>query len=113
MIPIVRGAISEDKMYARITAIDRYDLFCHILTFFTHSVIPAPRISESCELDVGFGTYMTDLRRVSTEAGLRGEALAADVAVERPILRPLHLSVVIPQVLLQIRQLDEGPPAVR
>lgn len=59
------------------------------------------------------GVLMTDLRRVSTEAGLRGEALAADVAVERPILRPLHLSVVIPQVLLQIRQLDEGPPAVR
>jgi len=56
---------------------------------------------------------MTDLRRVGTEAGLRGETLAADVAVERPILRPLHLSVVIPQVLLQIRQLDEGPPAVR
>jgi len=85
------------------------------VTIFTHNVtlVPAPRDSESCGLDVGFGTYMTDLRRVRTEAGLRGEALAADVAVERPVLRPLHLSVVIPQVLLQVRQLDEGPPAVR
>lgn len=58
-------------------------------------------------------TLLQLLRRVGTEAGLRGETLAADVAVERPVLRPLHLSVVIPQVLLQIRQLDEGPPAVR
>ena len=47
-------------------------------------------------MDVGFGTYMTDLRRVGSEAGLRGEALAADVAVERPVLRALHLRVVIP-----------------
>lgn len=63
-------------------------------------------------MDVGFGTYMTDLRRVGPQAGLRGETLAAYVAVERPVLGPLHLRVVIPQVLLEIRQLDEGPAAV-
>lgn len=54
-------------------------------------------------LDVGFGTYMTDLRRVGTKAGFCGEAFAADVAMERPVLRPFHLGVVIPKVLLQIR----------
>lgn len=54
-------------------------------------------------LDVGFGTYMTDLRRMGTEAGLRGEALPADVAVERPVLRPFHLGIVIPKMLLKVR----------
>lgn len=63
-------------------------------------------------MDVGFGTYMTDLRRVSPEAGLRCKALPADVTVERPVLRSFHLRVVIPQVLLQIRELDEGTAAV-
>jgi len=99
-------------MNARLhTEVDRSFLF---FSFPTLSVIiTGTAYQRICELDVGFGTYMTDLRRVGTEAGLRGETLAADVAVERPVLRPLHLSVVIPQVLLQIRQLDEGPPAVR
>lgn len=46
---------------------------------------------------------MTDLRRVGTKAGFCGEAFAADVAMERPVLRPFHLSVVISKVLLQIR----------
>lgn len=64
-------------------------------------------------MDVGFGTYMTDLRRVGPQAGLGGEALAADVALERPVLGALHLRVVIPEVLLEIRQLDKGPAAVR
>lgn len=64
-------------------------------------------------MDVGFGTYMTDLRRVGPQAGLGCEALAADVALERPVLGALHLRVVIPEVLLEIRQLDKGPAAVR
>lgn len=49
------------------------------------------------------GVLMTDLRRVGTKAGFCGEAFAADVAMERPVLRPFHLSVVISKVLLQIR----------
>lgn len=46
---------------------------------------------------------MTDLRRMGTEAGLRGEALAADVAMERSVLRPLHLGIVISKMLLKVR----------
>lgn len=100
-------------MYARLHR-DRSILpFFFFFNFRPPRLITGTAYQRICELDVGFGTYMTDLRRMGTEAGLRGETLAADVAVERPVLRPLHLSVVIPQVLLQIRQLDEGPPAVR
>lgn len=46
------------------------------------------------------------------QAGLGGEALAADVAVERPVLGALHLGVVVAQVLLQVGQLDEGAAAL-
>lgn len=49
------------------------------------------------------GVLMTDLRRMGTEAGLRGEALAADVAMERSVLRPLHLGIVISKMLLKVR----------
>jgi len=54
----------------------------------------------------------TVLSSVSSEAALRGEPLAADVAVEGPVLQPLDLALVVAQVLLQVRQLDEGPPAL-
>ena len=55
---------------------------------------------------------MTDLRRVGPEAGLGGETLSTYVAVERTIFRSLHLRIVVSQVLLKIRQLDEGTPAL-
>lgn len=101
-------------MYARLHRNRSNITFFFFFNYRSFWLITGTAYQRICdELDVGFGTYMTDLRRVGTEAGLRGETLAADVAVERPVLRPLHLSVVIPQVLLQIRQLDEGPPAVR
>lgn len=48
-------------------------------------------------------TLLQLLRRVGTKAGFCGEAFAADVAMERPVLRPFHLGVVISKVLLQIR----------
>lgn len=54
----------------------------------------------------------TDLCRVRSETALGGETLATDVAVEGPVLGPLHLGVVVAEVLLQVRQLDEGAPAV-
>ena len=54
----------------------------------------------------------TDLGGVRAQAALRGEALAADLAVEWPVLHALDLRVVVPQVLLQVRQLDEGPAAL-
>lgn len=57
-------------------------------------------------------TYMTNLRRMRAQTGLGGEALSTNVTVERPIFGPFHLSIVIPQVLLQIGQLDEGPATV-
>lgn len=56
---------------------------------------------------------MAYFRRVRPQAGLRREALSADVAVEGPILGALHLRVVVPQVLLEVGQLDEGPATVR
>lgn len=55
---------------------------------------------------------MAYFRRVGAQTGLGGEAFAADVAVERAVFGALHLGVVISQVLLQVRQLDERPPAV-
>lgn len=57
-------------------------------------------------------TYMAYFRRVGAQTGFGGEAFAADVAVERAVFGALHLGVVISQVLLQVRQLDERPPAV-
>lgn len=56
---------------------------------------------------------MTDLRCVRSQARFRRESFPADVAMEGTILRPLNLCVVIPQMLLQIRQLNEGSSAVR
>lgn len=46
-------------------------------------------------VDVRFGTYMTDLRRVGPQTGLRGETFATDVALEGPIFGTLDLSVVV------------------
>ena len=46
------------------------------------------------------------------ETGLGGEPLAADVAVEGPVLEPLDLALVVAEVLLQVRELDEGAPAL-
>lgn len=56
--------------------------------------------------------FNTDLGGMSSQTAFSGEAFATDVAVEGSILCPLHLSVVVPQVLLEIGQLDEGSPAV-
>lgn len=47
-----------------------------------------------------------------SKATLSGETLAADVAVERSVLRPFHLGVVVAQMLLKIGQLDEGAAAL-
>ena len=46
------------------------------------------------------------------QAALGGEPLSADLTVKRPVLHALDLRVVVPQVLLQVRQLDEGPAAL-
>lgn len=56
---------------------------------------------------------MAYFRSVRPQTRLRGESFAADGTVEGSVLRPFHLGVVIPQVLLEIGQLDEGSPAVR
>ena len=50
---------------------------------------------------------------MSPEAALGSEPLAADVAVEGPVFQPLYLGLVVPEVLLQVGQLDEGPATVR
>ena len=50
---------------------------------------------------------------MSAERGLGGEPFAANGALERPVLGPLQLGVVIAQMLLQIRQLDERAAALR
>lgn len=55
---------------------------------------------------------MTDLGRVCPKATLGCEAFTANVTMEGPVFGPLDLRVVVPQVLLQIRQLDEGSSAV-
>lgn len=49
---------------------------------------------------------------VRSERALRCEALAADVAVEGPVLGALDLGVMVAKVLLQVGELDEGPPAL-
>ena len=49
---------------------------------------------------------------MGAQAALGGEPLAADLAVERPVLHALDLRIVVPQVLLQVRQLDEGAAAL-
>lgn len=62
---------------------------------------------ENAEVQLKF------LRGVRPQAGLGGEALAAQVTVKGPTLGSLDLGVVVPQVLLQVRQLDEGATAFR
>ena len=41
------------------------------------------------------------------EAALSGEALAADVAVEGSVFQSFNLGLVVTEVLLKVRQLDE------
>lgn len=57
-----------------------------------------------------FGRY---LRCVSPEGALGGESFAADVTVEGTVLHPLELGVVVAEMLLKVRKLDEGASAVR
>ena len=49
------------------------------------------------------------LRRVGAQWALRRESFPADVAMEGSVFHALELRVVVPQVLLQVRELDEGP----
>jgi hypothetical protein len=58
-------------------------------------------------------TYGPYLGRVSPQARLRSESFSADVAVERPVLRAFHLSVMIAQMLLEVAELDEGATTLR
>ena len=51
-------------------------------------------------VDVRFGTYMTDLRRVGPKTGLGGKSLAADIAVKWPVLGSFNLCVMVPKMLL-------------
>lgn len=60
-----------------------------------------------------FQLLIAYLRGVRPQAGLGREALAAQVTVEGPALGPLDLGVVIAQVLLQVRQLDERAATLR
>lgn len=53
------------------------------------------------------------LRCVGPKRTLSGKALPADVAMERPVLHAFQLRVMVAEVLLQVRQLDEGAAAVR
>lgn len=48
------------------------------------------------------------LSRVGAQTGLSGETLATYGAVKRPVFGPLHLGVVVPEMLLQVRQLYES-----
>ena len=50
---------------------------------------------------------------VRSERGLCGETFTTNVTMERPVLEPFQLRLVIAQVLLEIRELDESSPAVR
>lgn len=55
---------------------------------------------------------MTDLGRVCSETAFGSEPFSADIAVERPVLSPFDLRVVIAQVLLEVGQLDKSSPAI-
>jgi len=48
------------------------------------------------------------LGSVCSETALRSESFAANIAVEGPVLRPFYLGVMVPQMLLEVRQLDKG-----
>lgn len=50
---------------------------------------------------------------MSAQTRLGGESLAADVAVKWTVLGAFYLGVVVPQVLLQVRELDEGASTFR
>ena len=41
------------------------------------------------------------------ETALSGESLATDVAVKGPVFQSFNLGLVVPEVLLQVGQLDE------
>lgn len=56
--------------------------------------------------------WLTYLCRVGAQTGLGGETLAADGAVERPVLGSFHLGVMITEVLLQVGQLYKSSTAL-
>lgn len=58
-------------------------------------------------------TYMAYFRRMRSETGLSRESFSADVTMERTIFCPFYLSIVIPQVLLEVGELDKSATAVR
>lgn len=49
---------------------------------------------------------------VGAKAAVRGEALAARVAHVWPVFGSLHLTLVVAEMLLKVRQLYEGPVAL-
>ena len=63
------------------------------------------------------------LRKIPTEntyfaimrphRGLGGETFTTNCTVERAIFQPLQLGLVVPQMLLQVGQLNEGSTAIR
>jgi len=57
-------------------------------------------------------TTSPHLSRVGAQTGLGGETFATDGAVERPVFGPLHLGVVVAEMLLQIGQLYESSSAL-
>jgi hypothetical protein len=62
--------------------------------FLQASTLFGPGEESGC-----WGCYLGGVR---PEAGLCGESLPADGAVERPVLGSLHLGVMVPQVLLKV-----------
>lgn len=50
---------------------------------------------------------------MSAQTRLGGESLAADVAVKWTVFGAFYLGVVVPQMLLQVRELDEGASTFR
>ena len=55
---------------------------------------------------------MNYLAVVSSHGGLCSKTFTANCAMKWAILQPFQLRLVVPQVLLQIRQLDKSPAAV-
>ena len=52
------------------------------------------------------------LARVGPQTAFCGKPLSTDVAVERSVLQPLNLRLVVSEVLLKVGKLDEGATAL-
>ena len=102
---LVRAGVAAATKFSRINLIQLWQfdvrrvlIFILIFHPFEQSLISWPQ---------DYINTVTHLSSVGPQTALCGEALATDVAVEGSVFQSFNLWLVVTEVLLQVRQLDE------